>query len=351
MLKTFWQGKKILLTGHSGFKGTWLSLWLNKLGAEVIGYSIDPPSEINMFDLVNLKNQVKSIYGDVNDLEKLNQVIKNEKPEILIHMAAQSLVRKSYENPKETFMTNVMGTVNILEAVRASGSIKVVVNITSDKCYENKEWLWGYRENDSMGGYDPYSSSKGCSELVTSAYRQSFFNSSNDIALASCRAGNVIGGGDFAIDRLIPDIVRSAINNQVLQIRNPQAIRPWQHVLEPLSGYMTLIQKMYEAKNSFSEAWNFGPKDSDVKSVQWILENFSDYWEKKDKKISWKVDGNENPHEAKLLKLDCSKSNIKLNWSPKFTIHEALEMSVDWYHAYKNKENMNNFTLNQIDKY
>lgn len=348
----FWKDKKVFVTGHTGFKGSWLSLWLKNLGADVTGFSLAPPTEINLFDLTSLKSEINSITGNILNFEKLRNAIKESKPEIVIHMAAQSLVRESYKDPILTYETNVMGTVNILETIRQIGGVKVVVNVTSDKCYENKEWLWGYRETDSMGGYDPYSSSKGCAELVTSAYRRSFFNSKDfdkhGLALSSARAGNVIGGGDFSQDRLIPDIVRAAINKEKLTIRYPHSIRPWQHVLEPLNGYLTLCEKLYKQPKDYCGSWNFGPSDFDIKPVSWILDKFTEYWEEK---ILFDIEKGEKPHEASLLKLDSSKSNMLLDFSPKLNIEKALSITVDWYKAYKNKEDMKNFTIEQIKYY
>ncbi len=351
----FWKNKKVLVTGHTGFKGVWLSLWLKELGANVVGYSLNPPTEINMFEIVSLKNEIKSINGNILDLENLKNIINENKPEIVIHMAAQSLVRQSYKDPIETYSVNVIGTANVLEAVRTAGFVKAVVNVTSDKCYENKEWEQGYKESDSMGGYDPYSSSKGCAELVTNAYRQSFFNPDNykshGTALASARAGNVIGGGDFANDRMIPDIVRSVLFNSELLIRNPKAIRPWQFVLEPLSGYLLLAEKLYKNGPKYASAWNFGPDETDTKTVDWVLNEFSKIWESEDKKINWKVDSLANPHEAKLLMLDCSKAKDVLKWNYRLSLNEALSFTAKWYLAYKNKEDMKKFSINQIKKY
>jgi CDP-glucose 4,6-dehydratase len=351
----FWKGKKVLITGHTGFKGVWLSFWLKKLGANVIGYSLKPPTEINMYEIISLKNEIDSIIGNILDLENLNKVINENKPEIIIHMAAQSLVRESYKNPLETYMSNVIGTANVLEVIRKVDFVRSVVIVTSDKCYENKGLDIGYKENDSMGGYDPYSSSKGCAELVTSAYRQSFFNpkyySLHKVALASARAGNVIGGGDFANDRVVPDMVRAGIFNKELKIRNPKATRPWQHVLEPLSGYLLLAQKLYENGIEYAEGWNFGPKDNDVKTVEWVVEEFSKRWKEKGGKLDWRIDTDSNPHEASLLKLNCTKANTVLNWQQALSVEEAISFTADWYDAYKNKCDMKKITLEQINKY
>ena len=270
MNPAFWKGKRILLTGHTGFKGSWLSLWLQSMGAPVVGYALAPPTNPSLFEVAEVGRGMTSVIGDIRDLEHLCAVFAEHKPEIVIHMAAQPLVRYSYIEPVETYSTNVMGTVNLLEAVRGTDSVKAVVNVTSDKCYENREWVWNYRENEAMGGYDPYSNSKGCAELVTAAYRNSYFHSEkykeHGVALASGRAGNVIGGGDWAGDRLIPDIMRAITQNLAVNIRNPHAIRPWQHVLEPLSGYLMLAQKLYEEGAAYAEGWNFGPSDEDAQA-------------------------------------------------------------------------------------
>lgn len=348
----FWKDKKILLTGHTGFKGSWMSIWLKSLGVDLIGYSLLPPTKPSLFEIANVKEGMISIEGNVLDFENFKKTIEKYKPEIIIHMAAQSLVHYSYLNPQSTYATNVMGTVNLLEAVRQTGKVKVVLNITSDKCYENKNQEVGYKEEDPMGGYDPYSSSKGCAELVTSAYLRSFFNpneySKHGIAVASARAGNVIGGGDWASNRLIPDIVRTIFNATTLKIRNPNAIRPWQHVLEPLSGYLLLVEKLWEGGAKYSEAWNFGPDDTDVKPVNWIVEKFIKLW---GENVKREIDSNEKPHETQLLKLDCTKAKTKLNWKPKWDIDKALEKTADWYKALKEKNDMRDFSLSQIKEY
>ena len=276
MNHSFWNGKRVLMTGHTGFKGSWLSLWLQSMDAQVVGYALAPPTDPSMFEVAEIGKGMLSIIGDIRDLKHLRAVFAEHKPEIVIHMAAQPLVRYSYIEPVETYSTNVMGTVNLLEVVRNTGSVKAVMNVTSDKCYENREWAWGYRENEAMGGYDPYSSSKGCAELVTAAYRNSYFHpekyQQHGVAIASARAGNVIGGGDWAGDRLIPDILRAITEGKAVNIRNPYAIRPWQHVLEPLYGYLQLAQKLYEEGTAYAEGWNFGPNDENAKPVQWIVE-------------------------------------------------------------------------------
>ena len=347
-IMTFWSGKKILVTGHTGFKGSWLCLWLQRLGAEVVGYALEPPTTTNLFQLAQVENNMISIIDDIRDREKLINVIKTHKPEVVFHLAAQPLVRKSYANPVATFETNVMGTVNLLEAIRFSESVRVVVNITSDKCYENKEWSWGYREIDSMGGYDPYSCSKGCSELVTNSFRQSYFKEKK-IYLASARAGNVIGGGDWAEDRLIPDIIKSLINREPISIRNPFAIRPWQHVLEPLNGYMMLAEAMWKHGEKYAEAWNFGPDDNHVITVGEITNKLTKLW-KENSEI--KDDSSKQPYEAMLLKLDCSKAKIRLGWYPKLSLQDTLMWTMDWYKEFVLKnEDMKKVTLKQIEIY
>ena len=351
MVINFWQGKKVFVTGHTGFKGGWLSLWLQSMGAEVVGYSLAPPTRPSLFEVAKVEQGMTSIIGDVRDLNFLQSAIAEFKPEIIFHLAAQALVRNSYIDPVETYSTNVMGTVNILEAVRKVGGVKAVVNITSDKCYENKEWAWGYRENEPMGGYDPYSNSKGCSELVTSAFRNSFFNPADyqkhGVALASARAGNVIGGGDWAGDRLIPDILRAIELGKPVVIRNPDAIRPWQHVLEPLCGYLQLAQKLYEDGPSYSEGWNFGPDDSDAKPVLWIVESMTRYWEG----ASWVLDGEAHPHEAHYLKLDSSKSRSFLGWQPRWNLTAAISAIVEWQQAFLLQEDMREKSLSTIRNY
>lgn len=350
--KTFWQGKTVLVTGHTGFKGGWLSLWLQSLGANVVGYSLVPPTDPSLFEVAHVGEGMNSIEGDVRDLQHLQSVIAQHRPEIIIHMAAQALVRYSYANPVETYATNVMGTVNLLEAVRQVGGVKGVINVTSDKCYENHEWVWGYRENEPMGGYDPYSNSKGCAELVTSAFRNSFFNTTtyveHGVALASVRAGNVIGGGDWADDRLIPDILRAIERGEPVKIRSPHAVRPWQHVLEPLCGYLQLAQKLYEDGPGYAEGWNFGPNDDEAKSVQWILEQLTRQW---GEGARWELDGKPQLHEAHYLKLDCSKAKIKLNWHPQWSLDVTLKAIVEWQHAYLQQKDMRSLTLRQIEKY
>lgn len=346
MDKIFWNGKTVLITGHTGFKGSWLTLWLKKLGSRVIGFSKDIPTTPSLFELADVANGINSIQGDIRNFNQIQQVIKNTEPEIIFHMAAQSLVRTSYENPRETYETNVMGTINLLDAIRDSKKTRVVINVTSDKCYENKELDRPYVEEDPLGGYDPYSSSKACSELVSSAFRNSYFQENNHtISLSSVRAGNVIGGGDWAKDRLIPDFIQSLEDNRTLKIRNPDAIRPWQYVLEPLSGYLQLAEKMWFNGKIFAQAWNFGPNE-ESKKVSWIINKISNMY---GKQIGILSDKSDNLHEAKILNLDCSKSQTKLNWIPKTNIEKGLEMTVNWYKEYQKKSNMKEVSEKQIE--
>ena len=352
MTPEFWLGKRVLITGHTGFKGGWLSLWLQSLGAKVSGYSLHPPTNPSLFEVAGVAGNMRSVIGDIRDLPTLQKFVASVRPEVVIHMAAQSLVRPSYVNPVETYSTNVMGTVHILEAVRQTPGVKAVVNITTDKCYENKEWVWGYRENEPMGGYDPYSNSKGCAELVTSAFRSSFFNpnaySQHGVAIATARAGNVIGGGDWAQDRLIPDIITAFQSAQPARIRNPHAIRPWQHVLEPLRGYLTLAERLYQDGPDYAEGWNFGPRDEDAKPVRWIVEQLAANW---GKGATWLADARDHPHEATYLKLDISKARSRLDWHPKLNLKQALQLVVDWARASSSGEDMRQFTISQLQSY
>jgi len=344
----FWKSRKVLVTGHTGFKGSWLCLWLKELGAEVIGYSLDAPTEPNLFTLADVSRNITSLNADIRDLKHLTAVAEKFNIEIIIHLAAQSLVRSGYENPVDTYSTNVMGTVNVLEVARLVESVKVVVNVTSDKCYENREWIWGYRENDRLGGRDPYSSSKGCSELVTTAYRNSYFNRQN-VAVASVRAGNVIGGGDWATDRLVPDIVRTLIDGSSLMIRYPDAVRPWQHVLEPLSGYLLLAEKMWIKPDEYSDAWNFGPSNEDTNTVQWVVDEIQ---KNLGKPLEYTVNKTQdNHHETFCLRLDSSKACTLLDWHPKLHIKDAISWTIDWYKNYLDGRDMHAFTLKQISQY
>lgn len=349
LFSNIYKNRNILITGHTGFKGSWLALWLEKLGAKVIGYSLEAPTSPAHFNILNL--DIVSIIGDIRDSKKLHKIFQEYQPELVFHLAAQSLVRHSYKNPIETFETNIMGTINVFEECRKSDSIKGIVNITSDKCYKNNEWVWGYRENDPMGGYDPYSASKGCSEIITTSYRNSFFNldeysETHKVLVASARAGNVIGGGDWAEDRLIPDIIRALNRNKKAIIRNPNSIRPWQHVLESLSGYLMLGQKLLEGKKEYAEAWNFGSNVKDNASVELVLSYMKKYWDK----INYKFENtSEDPHEATLLKLDCSKSFVKLSWEPVWDINIAIKNTVSWYREYY--ENKKVISKKQLEIY
>lgn len=351
-VSNFWQNKRVLVTGHTGFKGSWLSLWLQSMGAKVVGYALTPPTTPSLFEVARVEEGMVSIVGDIRDLDHLCSTFEKHRPEIVIHMAAQPLVRYSYLDPVETYSTNVMGSVNLLEAVRKVGGVKAVVNVTSDKCYENREWVWGYRENEAMGGYDPYSNSKGCAELVTSAYRSSFFNPckyhEHGVAIASARAGNVIGGGDWAEDRLIPDTVRAITNSMSVNIRNPNSIRPWQHVLEPLSGYLLLAEKLFNDGTAYAEAWNFGPNDDDAKPVEWIMDKFVKTW---GEGAHWILDNQDHPHEANYLKLDCSKSKFLLGWSPRWSLEKTIELICEWHKAHLNRADMKSVCSHQIEQY
>jgi CDP-glucose 4,6-dehydratase len=342
----FWRGKRVFLTGHTGFKGSWLSLWLSSLGVEVKGYALNPPTSPSLFNEAKVSSIIDSQIGDIRDQNALHESMTVFNPDILIHMAAQPLVRYSYEAPIETYEVNVIGTVKVLEVARSCPNLKAIVNITTDKCYENDGRSEGYKEDNPMGGYDPYSSSKGCAELVTSAYRRSFMQE-RGIGLASVRAGNVIGGGDWADDRLIPDILRSFEKNEPVVIRNPKATRPWQHVLEPLSGYLILAQKLYKDQKEHAEGWNFGPNEQDVKSVDWILDKMIAKWPGS----SWNLDTNSSLHEADFLKLDISKAKSKLGWSPIWELNQTLEKIIVWHQAWLNKENMQAVCLAEIEEY
>ena len=333
MRSNFWKGKSVFLTGHTGFKGGWTAHWLSELGAKVHGYSLRPPTKANFFTATNLIERLAdSTLADIRDYESLTRAVRTARPDIVIHMAAQPLVRDSYTNPLETFSSNVMGTLNVLEASRQVDSVRALVNITTDKCYENKEWVWPYRETDRLGGHDPYSASKACAEIAAKCYRDSFLADAN-IELASVRAGNVIGGGDWAKDRLIPDFLRALDRGETLVIRSPNAVRPWQHVLEPVSGYLILAQRLFEKSASYAEAWNFGPSDNDAKSVGWIVEKMCELVPS----ATYEITPDDNRHEAGLLKLDSSKARSRLGWLPHWPLEVALEKTVDWHLAWKNQ--------------
>jgi CDP-glucose 4,6-dehydratase len=332
----FWSGKRVFLTGHTGFKGSWMSLWLQQMGAELTGFALVPPTVPALFDEARVAAGMTSVIGDIRDRETLEHALVAANPEIVIHMAAQPLVRASYLDPVGTYATNVMGTVHLLEAVRKASSVRAACIVTTDKCYENREWVWGYREDEAMGGYDPYSNSKGCAELVASAYRRSFFGEGR-AAIASGRAGNVIGGGDWAADRLIPDILRAVETGEPVLIRNPLATRPWQHVLEPLSGYLVLCQALWNDPAATAEAWNFGPRDDDARPVQWIVEHMCSLW---GQGAEWIRDQSVQPHEANYLKLDISKARMGLDWQPRWSLGEALEKIVAWHRAWLSGDDM-----------
>lgn len=351
IFNNFYKGKKVLVTGHTGFKGSWLSIWLNELGAQVIGFSLDPTTEKDNFCISNISNKITDIRGNICDANLLKSVFAEYQPEIVFHLAAQPLVRLSYDIPVETYATNVMGTINVMEAIRATDSVKVGIMITTDKCYENKEQIWGYRENEPMGGYDPYSSSKGAAEIAISSWRRSFFNPSeytkHSKSIASVRAGNVVGGGDWALDRIVPDCIRALEAGKNIEIRSPKAIRPWQHVLEPLSGYMLLAQKIWENPTKYCEGWNFGPHSESIADVWKVAtEIVNNYGSGQLKDIS---DPNAL-HEAKLLMLEISKAKFELGWEPRMDLSQCMELTVDWYKRYRT-ENVYNICIEQIERY
>ncbi|MDR3763136.1 MAG: CDP-glucose 4,6-dehydratase [Acidobacteriota bacterium] len=327
---SFWKSRRVFITGHTGFKGSWLALWLRTMGAEVCGYALEPSTDPSLFAALALQKEMRSIMGDIRNLAAITAAVHEFKPDVVIHMAAQPLVRLSYDRPVETYEVNVMGTVNLLEAVRRTPSVRSVVVVTSDKCYENREWVWPYRENEAMGGHDPYSSSKGCAELVTAAYRNSFFHQSAT-SVASARAGNVIGGGDWAADRLIPDIVRAFTKSEPVVIRNPNAVRPWQHVLEPLSGYLALAEQLYFNGNGYREGWNFGPSDADAQPVSHLVARMVELW---GPGAAWREEAQAGVHEAHLLRLDSSKARAKLKWRPRWALDIALEKTIEWYREF-----------------
>jgi CDP-glucose 4,6-dehydratase len=346
---SFWHGRKVFLTGHTGFKGSWACLALQLLGARVTGYALAPATQPNLFETARIGADMHSVIDDVRDSGALAGAMQRAQPEIVIHMAAQPLVRYSYSHPVETYATNVMGTVHLLEAVRALPSVRAVLVITSDKCYENREWLWGYREDEAMGGIDPYSSSKGCAELVTAAYRRSFFQASRDAAgVATCRAGNVIGGGDWASDRLIPDIVQAFEKGLPAVIRHPNAIRPWQHVLDAVSGYFSLAEALVESGPAFAQAWNFGPAPSDTRTVRWIVERMVSQW---GRGVGWEPDPGAQVHEAGILTLDSAKARTRLSWEPRWMLETALDRIIAWHKAHAAGDDMRAFTIKQIEEY
>ena len=355
MNPAFWQGKNVFVTGHTGFKGSWLCLWLQALGSQVTGFALQPDQQ-SLFNQADVSASMNSLTGDVRDLLAFKTAVAAAKPEIVIHMAAQALVRESYKDPVNTYTTNVLGAVNLFEAIKSTPAVRAVVNVTTDKCYDNKEWVWGYRENESLGGHDPYSSSKACSELVTASYRQSFFSAQHfdqhGVAIATARAGNVIGGGDYAVDRLIPDIVSSFATGKTVNIRYPQAIRPWQHVLEPLCGYLMLAQALYEDGSEYAQAWNFGPHLEDAQTVEWIVRHMAEQWAAQTgAQAVWQVDGGQHPHEAYNLRLDTSKAQSLLAWKPKLNIGTALDWVTQWYRGANQGHSARELTLKQIQTY
>jgi CDP-glucose 4,6-dehydratase len=347
--KKFWKNKRVALTGHTGFKGSWMALWLNKLGASVFGYALEPPTDPSLYDLCGINELVNSTIDDVRNPAGLHSFMQATTPEIVIHMAAQPLVLASYDDPADTYATNVMGTVNVLDAVRACPDVKAVVVVTTDKCYQNNEWAWGYRETDTLGGRDPYANSKACAELVTHSFRESFFNGqSHGAAVATARAGNVIGGGDWAEYRLIPDCVRAILDKQTIELRSPHAIRPWQHVLESLSGYLLLAEQLCLQGREFADAWNFGPDSSDEQTVEDVVTLLCELW---GKDAAFEVHPNDHQHEASYLKLDSSKARSLLHWHPRWNVREALTRVVEWTHAYQNNDQLRETCFQQITHY
>jgi CDP-glucose 4,6-dehydratase len=350
--RDFWRGRRVFITGHTGFKGGWLSLWLQALGARVTGYALEPNTVPSLFEVARVGEGMTSIIADVRDLGRLSRAIRDDQPEVVIHLAAQPLVRLSYQQPVETYAVNVMGTVNLLEAVRQVPSVGAVVIVTTDKCYENREWAWGYREIDCLGGRDPYSNSKSCAEMVASAYRASFFSGNSPAdhcaAVATARAGNVIGGGDWCSDRLVPDVIAAFESGMTLRIRKPDAIRPWQHVLEPLRGYLALAERLHADGSNFAEGWNFGPGDEDARTVRWIVEHMARLW---GDGASWVAGPGEHPHEATFLRLDSSKARSRLDWHPVMNLEAAIGTVVEWVRAMERGEDMRRVTSRQIETY
>lgn len=340
----FWRGRRVFLTGHTGFKGSWLALWLQQLGAKVHGFALAPSTSPALFDIAGVARGMHSTLGDIRDLAAVQAAMAAAQPDIVLHLAAQALVPHSYAEPVETFATNAMGTVHVLEACRRQPGLEAVVVISSDKCYENREQLWGYRENDPMGGHDPYSASKGCTELIVSAYRRAFLAEAG-VPLASARAGNVIGGGDWTASRLVPDVLRAFAAGEAVVLRNPTAIRPWQHVLEPLSGYLLLAQRLVEQGQAYADGWNFGPDDSDARTVAWVVERLASGW---GPDARWTTASTPQVHEAHTLKLDCSKARVQLGWHPRWRADEAVAHSLAWYQAWRGGADMYRFTLDEI---
>lgn len=348
MNSNFWKGKRVLVTGHTGFKGGWLCLSLSQMGAEVYGFSLEPEGQHNLFEAIAVENYVESIIGNINDYDAVLSAVKKSNPDVIFHLAAQPLVRKSYLEPLNTFETNVMGTAKLLEASRQCDVTRAVVCITTDKCYENKEWEWGYRETDRLGGFDPYSNSKACAELLVSSYRNSFLETEGKCSVASARAGNVVGGGDWSKDRLLPDLLDSFARGVKASIRNPMATRPWQHVLEPISGYILLAEKLLEKGGEYSEAWNFGPDEESNKSVHWVADHVASVW---GEPAVWVSESHDELHEATFLKLDCSKAKFRLDWFPVWGVDEALERVVKWHKSYSAGGDMLQYSISEIEEY
>jgi CDP-glucose 4,6-dehydratase len=342
----FWSGRRVFLTGHTGFKGAWLSLWLQSLGARVTGFSNGVPTTPSLYELARVEDGMESVVGDVRDAGAIARALAGCEPEVVIHMAAQPFVRRSFAEPAATYETNVMGTVNLLEAVRVATGVRAVVNVTTDKCYENREWEWGYREDEPMGGHDPYSSSKGAAELVTSAYRRSFFSDPDGPRLASARAGNVIGGGDWGEDRLVPDLMRAALAGETAQVRNPNSIRPWQHVINPLGGYLVLAQAIWEDPEQ-ARGWNFGPSEEEARPVGWLIERLAELWPER---VKWTLDSGPHPHEANYLKLDSSLARTRLGWRPLVTLDPGLAETAAWYRELEAGADMRATTLAQLER-
>jgi CDP-glucose 4,6-dehydratase len=352
MERAFWKGKRVLLTGHTGFKGSWLALWLQDAGAEVLGYSLAPPTEPSLFLLADLAAGMKHVLGDVRDREHLLRVFQTFQPEVVFHLAAQALVRESYRRPVETFETNLMGSVHLLEAIRATAGVKAAVVVTTDKCYENQEWVWGYREDDRLGGHDPYSASKACAELATACFTRSFFptesHGEHGVALATARAGNVIGGGDWAPDRIVPDLLRARSAATPLRLRNPAAVRPWQHVLEPLDGYLTLASRLYRDGPSFSGAWNFGPDDRDCRPVAEVVGTLARLL---GVGLPWEQEPTAQPHETQALRLDCAKARRLLGWRPRLDLDTALAWVAQWFGDWNRGANVRAISLRDIARF
>lgn len=345
--REFWSGKRVLVTGHTGFKGGWLALWLQRLGAQVMGYSLPAPTQPSLFETARVSESIQGVIADIRDLQRLTSVFRDFSPEVVFHLAAQPLVRASYDSPVETYSTNVLGTVHVLEAVRHTRSVRSTVMVTTDKCYENREAAAGYRETDRLGGHDPYSNSKACAELAVDSYRRSFFGGAGTAAVASARAGNVIGGGDWAVDRLIPDLVRAAVSGKPLVLRNPKSTRPWQHVLEPLSGYLMLAQRLWDDRARYAEAWNFGPRDDDARTVEDIVALAARKW---GDGLKWVAGAGLQPHETRMLKLDCSKA-AGAGWRPLLRVEEAVDWTIEWYRAWRDERDVKALAFEQIERY